>query len=71
MSAASEGFSTRSFSELSEDEFMVRVGVDLVAAAKRNLGFLRLVDESSWLHKRPTILEAIRRYKDSIFVCFL
>ncbi|XP_017248337.1 uncharacterized protein LOC108219410 isoform X2 [Daucus carota subsp. sativus] len=64
MSAASEGFSTRSFSELSEDEFMVRVGVDLVAAAKRNLGFLRLVDESSWLHKRPTILEAIRRYDE-------
>lgn len=71
MSAASEGLSTRSFSEISEDEFMVKVGIDLVAAAKRNLGFLRLVDESTWLHKKPTILEAIRRYKDSIFFAFL
>lgn len=64
MSGASEGFSTRSFSEISEDEFMVRVGIDLVAAAKRNLGFLRLVDESTWLHRKPTILEAIRRYDE-------
>lgn len=64
MSGASEGLSTRSFSEISEDEFMVRVGIDLVAAAKRNLGFLKIVDESTWLHKKLTILEAIRRYKD-------
>lgn len=58
--------STRSFSEISEDEFMIRVGVDLLAAAKRNLVFLRLISESHWLHHKHTLLEAIRRYKGLI-----
>ncbi|KAI3448542.1 hypothetical protein Pfo_005207 [Paulownia fortunei] len=60
--SASEGISSmRSLSEISE-EGTVRFSVDLVAAARRNLGFLRLVSDSHWLHEKPTIFEAIRRY---------
>lgn len=51
----------RSLSEISEEE-TVRLSIDLVAAARRNLGFLRLVTESQWLQERPTILESIRRF---------
>ncbi|KAH6805829.1 enolase [Perilla frutescens var. frutescens] len=59
---ASEGVaSMRTLSEISEDE-TVRFSVDLVAAARRNLAFLRLVSDSHWLNHKPTILEAIRRY---------
>ncbi|XP_075094627.1 glycine-rich domain-containing protein 1-like [Nicotiana tabacum] len=53
--------SMRSLSKISEEE-TVRLSVDLVAASRRNLGFLRLVSESHWLHEKPTILESIRRY---------
>ncbi|KAL0387389.1 UNVERIFIED_CONTAM: Glycine-rich domain-containing protein 1 [Sesamum radiatum] len=60
--SASEGISSmRSLSEISEEE-TVRFSVDLVAAARRNLGFLRLVADSPWLHQQSTLLEAIRRY---------
>ncbi|CAN4111039.1 unnamed protein product [Withania somnifera] len=59
--STSDGASMRSLSEISEEE-TVRLSVDLVAAARRNLGFLRLVTESLWLHQTPTILESIRRY---------
>ncbi|KAK9187313.1 hypothetical protein WN944_018705 [Citrus x changshan-huyou] len=31
---------------------------------RKNIGFLRTVNESQWLHERPTILEAIRRYEE-------
>lgn len=59
--SASEGVaSIRTLSEISEDE-TVRFSVDLVAAARRNLGFLRLVSDSQWLDHGPTISEAIRR----------
>lgn len=68
--SASEGMSTRSFSETSEEEFMIRIGVDLVAAAKRNIGFLRLIAESHWLHQKPNIFEAIRRH-EFLFLFFL
>ncbi|CAI9103462.1 OLC1v1001943C1 [Oldenlandia corymbosa var. corymbosa] len=51
----------RSLSEISEEE-TVRFSVDLVAAARHNLGFLRLVAESDWLHHKSTIVESIRRY---------
>ncbi|OMO98634.1 hypothetical protein CCACVL1_04137 [Corchorus capsularis] len=54
---------TRSLSELSEND-TIRFGVDLVAAARRNIGFLRSVYESQWLHQRATIVEAIRRYDE-------
>ncbi|KAL3632200.1 hypothetical protein CASFOL_025184 [Castilleja foliolosa] len=54
--------SLRSLSEISE-EATVRFSVDLVAAARKNLGFLRHVSDSNWLHHKSTILEAIRRYE--------
>lgn len=56
----------RSLSEISEEE-TVRLSIDLVAAARRNLGFLRLVTESQWLQERPTILESIRRFIITLF----
>lgn len=59
--STSDGASMRSLSEISEEE-TVRLSVDLVAAARRNLGFFRIVTESQWLHEIPTILESIRRY---------
>ncbi|CAA0815602.1 Protein of unknown function (DUF1399 [Striga hermonthica] len=60
--SVSEGISSaRSLSEVSEDG-TVRFGIDLVAAARRNLGFLRHVSDSSWLHHESAIVEAIRRY---------
>ncbi|KAK6143895.1 hypothetical protein DH2020_024243 [Rehmannia glutinosa] len=62
--SASEGFSSmRSLSEISE-EGILRFSVDLVAASRRNLGFLRLVFDSHWLHQKSTVLEAIRRYDE-------
>ncbi|PIN04956.1 hypothetical protein CDL12_22503 [Handroanthus impetiginosus] len=62
--SASEGISSiRTLSEISEEE-TVRFSIDLVAAARRNLGFLRLVNDSHWLHQEPTIFEAIRRYDE-------
>ncbi|KAI8548161.1 hypothetical protein RHMOL_Rhmol07G0250800 [Rhododendron molle] len=60
----SDGVSARSLSEISEEAAAVRVGVDLVAAARRNLRFLRVVAESHWLQQKPTIVEAIRRYDE-------
>ncbi|OMP03240.1 hypothetical protein COLO4_10557 [Corchorus olitorius] len=62
-SSSSTTTTTRSLSELSEND-TIRFGVDLVAAARRNIGFLRSVHESQWLHQRATIVEAIRRYDE-------
>ncbi|XP_051144445.1 glycine-rich domain-containing protein 2 isoform X2 [Andrographis paniculata] len=53
--------SGRSLSEISEDE-RASFAVDLVAAARRFLGFLRLVAASHWLHRKPALLDAVRRY---------
>lgn len=59
--SASEGIAPmRTLSEISEEE-TVRFSVDLVAAARKNLGLLRLLSDSHWLTHRPTLLEAIRR----------
>lgn len=55
------GSSVRSLSDISEEE-TVRLSVDLVAAARHNLGFLRLVADSDWLHHKSTIRESIRRF---------
>ncbi|KAL3538209.1 hypothetical protein ACH5RR_001575 [Cinchona calisaya] len=55
------GSTNRSLSEISEEE-TVRFSMDLVAAVRHNLGFLRLVDDSEWLHQREIIIESIRRY---------
>ncbi|XP_060219283.1 glycine-rich domain-containing protein 1 isoform X1 [Lycium barbarum] len=61
--STSDGASMRSLSEISEEE-TVRLSINLVAASRRNLGFLKLVTESQWLHEKPTILESIRRYDE-------
>ncbi|XP_065852001.1 glycine-rich domain-containing protein 1 isoform X2 [Euphorbia lathyris] len=54
----------RTLSEISEVESTVRLSLDLVSAAKRNIGFLRAVSESQWLHEKATVVEAIRRYDE-------
>lgn len=61
-----DGGSSRSIvSEISEEEGTARMNVDLVAAARWNLNFLKTVaEESQWLHHTPTIIEAIRRYDE-------
>ncbi|TXG65168.1 hypothetical protein EZV62_006443 [Acer yangbiense] len=59
----SDNLKTRTLSEISEVG-TIRIGVDLVSAARRNIGFLRVVNESQWLHEEPNILEAIRRYDE-------
>ncbi|CAK7340610.1 unnamed protein product [Dovyalis caffra] len=60
---SSDVLSPRSLSEISEVE-TVRLSVDLVSASRKNLGFLRTVSDSHWLHERATVLEAIRRYDE-------
>ncbi|GAB4835779.1 hypothetical protein Ancab_000689 [Ancistrocladus abbreviatus] len=64
----SECTSTRSVSsDVSEEESAVAaiaISVDLVAAARRNISFLRNVEDADWLHQTPTLLEAIRRYDE-------
>jgi hypothetical protein len=44
----------------------VKVGLDLVFAAKRQLGFLRTIDSLPCLHKGPAVLRAIRRFSSSL-----
>ncbi|EXB74688.1 hypothetical protein L484_003939 [Morus notabilis] len=55
---------TTALSEISEADSTFRLGLDLVSAARRNLSFLRAVSDSHWLHHKPTLLEAIRRYNE-------
>ncbi|KAK1417715.1 hypothetical protein QVD17_26849 [Tagetes erecta] len=55
--------STRSLSEVSEDE-LIRLSLDLVAAARQNIGFLRDVADSHWLHHTPVLVESLRRYHE-------
>ncbi|TKY52263.1 Glycine-rich domain-containing protein 2 [Spatholobus suberectus] len=55
--------SSRSLGELPEIA-AIRVGIDLVSAARRNIGFLRSVADSVWLHHTPIVVEATRRYHD-------
>lgn len=50
--------------ELSDDELPARISIDLVAAARRHIAFLRAVAESEWLHQESTLLESIRRYDE-------
>ncbi|KAK7277971.1 hypothetical protein RJT34_22992 [Clitoria ternatea] len=55
--------SSRSLGELPEIA-AIRLGIDLVSAARRNIAFLRTVANSPWLHQAPIVVEAIRRYHD-------
>ncbi|KAL8188845.1 hypothetical protein R6Q57_029600 [Mikania cordata] len=52
-----------STSEVSEDD-LLRLTIDLVAAARQNIMFLRDVAESHWLHHTPVLVEAVRRYDE-------
>ncbi|KAI3803941.1 hypothetical protein L1987_32107 [Smallanthus sonchifolius] len=55
--------STRTLSEASEDE-LIRLTLDLAAAARQNIGFLRDVADSHWLHHTHVLVEAVRRYDE-------
>lgn len=66
ISSSSSMSTTRSLSEISETE-TIRLGLDLVSAARRNVRFLRAVDDSQWLHQKPVVIEAIRRSKLASF----
>ncbi|XP_057424744.1 uncharacterized protein LOC130718231 isoform X2 [Lotus japonicus] len=55
--------SSRSHGEAPETA-TIKLRVDLVSAAKRNIELLRTVKESPWLHHAPILAEAIRRYRD-------
>ncbi|GLT37979.1 hypothetical protein SLA2020_122580 [Shorea laevis] len=54
----------RSLHQIPEAAAAISLGVDLVLAARRNLGFLRSVSGWQWLHQRATTVEAIRRYDE-------
>ncbi|KAJ1385576.1 Glycine-rich domain-containing protein-like [Sesbania bispinosa] len=62
-SQISASTSSRSLGEI-PDIAAIRLGIDLVSAARRNIEFLRNVTDSPWLHHTPIVLEAIRRYHD-------
>ncbi|KAJ0743760.1 putative Glycine-rich domain-containing protein [Helianthus annuus] len=55
--------SMRTLSEVSDDENL-RLSLDLVAAARQNIGLLRDVADSHWLHHTPLLVEAVRRYDE-------
>ncbi|XP_028779518.1 uncharacterized protein LOC114735906 [Neltuma alba] len=56
--------STRSLTEI-PDIAAIRFGLDLVSAARRNIGFLRTVaDFHLLLHHTSTLAEAVRRYHE-------
>ncbi|KAK4769123.1 hypothetical protein SAY86_027273 [Trapa natans] len=61
--AVADSTVTRTLNLLPERD-SIRVGLDLVPAARRTIGFLRTVYESPWLHERPVIVEAVRRYEE-------
>ncbi|KAF7817941.1 glycine-rich domain-containing protein 2 [Senna tora] len=52
--------STTSLNEIAA----IRFGIDLVSAARTNLGLLRTVADSHSLHHTPTLLHSIRRYHE-------
>ncbi|KAK7392045.1 hypothetical protein VNO78_20471 [Psophocarpus tetragonolobus] len=62
-SEISPSTSSRSLGELPEIS-AIRVGIDLVSAARRNIAFLRSVADSVWLKHTPIMVEAVRRYHD-------
>ncbi|XP_024005248.1 glycine-rich domain-containing protein 1 isoform X2 [Eutrema salsugineum] len=58
-----DGVAARSLSEISEVD-AVRIGADIVSAARRLISLLRSVGDCQWLHHPPVIAEAIRRYDE-------
>lgn len=59
-SEISPSTSSTSLGELPEIA-AIRLGIDLVSAARRNIAFLRSVADSVWLHHTSIMVEAIRR----------
>ncbi|CAH2046894.1 unnamed protein product [Thlaspi arvense] len=57
------GVAARSLSEISEVD-AVRIGTDIVSAARRVIALLSSVGDSQWLHHPSVIAEAIRRYDE-------
>ncbi|KAI7735029.1 hypothetical protein M8C21_011685 [Ambrosia artemisiifolia] len=51
-------------SSSTSDEEITRLSLDLAAAARQTIGFLRDVAESYWLHHTHVLVEAIRRYDE-------
>ncbi|XP_017411870.1 uncharacterized protein LOC108318706 isoform X2 [Vigna angularis] len=62
-SEISPSTSSTSLGELPEIA-AIRLGIDLVSAARRNIAFLTTVADSVWLHHTSIMVEAIRRYHD-------
>lgn len=63
-STSSRSLFTTDPSEEDSAAVAVRPGIDLVAAARRNVAFLRNVADSDWLHHSPNLHESIRRYDE-------
>ncbi len=61
--SSSTSSSSNSYVEELKCAQRVRISVDLVLAAKRELGFLRTIESLPFLHGGPAIYRAIRRYK--------
>ncbi|CAH8340245.1 unnamed protein product [Eruca vesicaria subsp. sativa] len=63
ISEFADGVAARSLSEISEVD-AVRIGADIVSAARRLIVLLRSIGDCQWLHRPPVISEAIRRYDE-------
>ncbi len=61
--SSSTSSSSNSYVEELKCAQRVSISVDLVLAAKRELGFLRTIESLPFLHGGPAIYRAIRRYK--------
>ncbi len=62
-SSSTSSSSSNSYVEELKCAQRVSISVDLVLAAKRELGFLRTIESLPFLHGGPAIYRAIRRYK--------
>ncbi|CAM8969112.1 unnamed protein product [Rhodiola kirilowii] len=51
-------------SDLSDQDSLKFISVDLVSAARKNIQLMRAVYESQWLRSRSALLEAVRRYEE-------
>ncbi|KAG2317031.1 hypothetical protein Bca4012_067928 [Brassica carinata] len=58
-----DGVAARSLSEISELD-AVRIGTNIVSAARRLIVLLKSIGDCQWLHHPPVISEAIRRYEE-------
>ncbi len=68
-SSTSSSSNSNSYVEELKCAQRVSISVDLVLAAKRELGFLRTIESLPFLHGGPAIYRAIRRYKFCKLTC--